>query len=59
MCIRDRFEPVYHDDGDAIYVMDQVSDSKNTDDNWLETIALREAIRRLSDRERHLSLIHI
>ena len=34
--------------------MDQVSDSKNTDDNWLETIALREAIRRLSDRERHI-----
>ena len=48
------FEPVYFDGGDTICVMDQVSDSKNTDDNWLETIALREAIRRLSDRERHI-----
>lgn len=48
------YEPVYSDGGDAIYVMDQVRDSKNTDDSWLEQIALKEAISRLSERERHI-----
>lgn len=48
------FESVYHDGGDAIYVMDQVSDEKNIDENWLEGIALKEAIRRLNERERHI-----
>ncbi|MGI6705328.1 MAG: RNA polymerase sporulation sigma factor SigG [Clostridia bacterium] len=46
------FEPIYHDSGDAIYVMDQVSDDKNMDDSWLEGIALREAMRKLNDREK-------
>lgn len=46
------FEPVYHDGGDAIYVMDQVSDEKNHDESWLENIALREAMRKLNDREK-------
>lgn len=46
------FEPVYHDGGDAIYVMDQVSDEKNQDSNWLENISLKEAIRKLNERER-------
>ena len=46
------FEPIYHDSGDAIYVMDQVSDDKNTDDNWLESIALKEAMKKLNDREK-------
>ena len=51
------YEPVYSDSGDTICVMDQVRDSKNTDENWLEQIALREAIAKLSDREkRFLSL---
>ncbi len=48
------FEPVYHDGGDAIYVMDQVSDDKNHDEMWLEEIALREAMRRLNNREKHI-----
>ena len=48
------FEPVYHDGGDAIYVMDQVSDDKNVDENWLEEIALREAMRKLNEREKHI-----
>ena len=48
------YEPVYSDGGDAICVMDQVRDSKNTDESWLEQIALKEAISRLSDRERHI-----
>lgn len=46
------FEPIYHDSGDAIYVMDQVSDEKSEDETWLEGIALREAIRKLNDREK-------
>jgi len=46
------FESVYHDGGDAIYVMDQVKDEKNLDDNWLEGIALNEAMRKLNDREK-------
>jgi RNA polymerase sporulation-specific sigma factor len=46
------FESVYHDGGDAIYVMDQVKDEKNHDENWLEGIALTEAMRKLNDREK-------
>lgn len=46
------FEPVYHDGGDPIYVMDQVSDEQNDDDNWLEGIAVREALRKLDKREK-------
>ncbi|MCG4526194.1 RNA polymerase sporulation sigma factor SigG [Intestinimonas massiliensis] len=48
------YEPVYSDGGDTICVMDQVRDSKNTDESWLEQIALNEAISRLSERERHI-----
>lgn len=48
------YEPVYSDGGDTICVMDQVRDSKNTDDSWLEQIALKEAIARLTERERHI-----
>lgn len=46
------FEPIYHDGGDAIYVMDQISDAKNIDDSWLQNIAIKEAMKRLSDREK-------
>ena len=48
------FEPVYHDGGEAIYVMDQVKDTKNTDANWLESIALNEAMKHLDEREKHI-----
>ena len=48
------YEPVYEHGGDTICVMDQVKDSKNTDESWLERIALREAMNRLSERERHI-----
>lgn len=48
------FEPVYHDSGEAIYVMDQVRDTKNTDSNWIESIALSEAMRHLDEREKHI-----
>ncbi len=46
------FEPIYHDGGDPIFVMDQIGDEKNQDLNWLERIAVREALRKLSDREK-------
>ncbi len=48
------FEPVYHDGADAIFVMDQVSDDKNTDTSWLENLSLSEALKRLNDREKHI-----
>lgn len=48
------YEPVYSDGGDTICVMDQVKDTKNNDESWLEQIALKEAISHLSERERHI-----
>lgn len=47
-------EPAYNDGTDTIFVMDQVKDTKNTDEHWLENIALSEAMKRLSDREKHI-----
>ena len=46
------FEPIYQDGADAIFVMDQVSDEKNTDNRWLENLSLSEALKRLGDREK-------
>ena len=48
------FESVYHDGGDAIYVMDQVKDEKNSDEKWLEGISISEAMSKLSERERRI-----
>jgi len=48
------YEPVYHDGGDAIFVMDQVKDEKNLDDSWLEEISIKEAMKHLSERERSI-----
>lgn len=48
------FEPVYESGGDTVYVMDQVRDKKNTDESWLERIALGEAMERLSPREKRI-----
>ena len=48
------FEPVFHDDGDAIYVMDQVQDTRNTDVKWIENLSLSEAMKKLSPRGRHI-----
>ena len=47
------YEPVYNDGGDTIYVMDQVGD-RNDDSNWLDEIALKDAIAALSDREKKI-----
>ena len=48
------FEPVYNDGGDALYIMDQVKDEKSRDDAWLEQIAIKEAMQRLTDREKKI-----
>jgi len=48
------YEPVYSDGGDALCVMDQVRDNKNTDEHWLEQIALKDAMDRLTDREKRI-----
>nr|MBQ4318231.1 RNA polymerase sporulation sigma factor SigG [Clostridia bacterium] len=49
------YEPVYSDgSSDSIYVLDQISDEGNTDENWLEDIALREAMKKLGERERSI-----
>ena len=48
------YDPVYADGGDPLTVMDQVRDTKNTDENWMERIALREAFRALGDREKQI-----
>ncbi|MBR2478860.1 MAG: RNA polymerase sporulation sigma factor SigG [Clostridia bacterium] len=46
------YEPVYSENGDSIYLMDQLSDTNPSDEAWLENIALKEAMKKLSDRER-------
>lgn len=48
------YEPVFNDGGESACVMDQISDSRNTDEHWLEQIALEEALRRLSPREKRI-----
>ncbi|MCC8064207.1 MAG: RNA polymerase sporulation sigma factor SigG [Clostridiales bacterium] len=48
------YDPVYSDGTDTVCVMDQVRDEKNTDERWLEHIALREALSRLPNREQHI-----
>lgn len=48
------YDPIYSDGGDALCVMDQVRDKKNTDENWVDHIALKEALRRLNNRERRI-----
>lgn len=48
------FEPIYHDGADALFVMDQISDDKNSDTKWLENISLREALDKLGERERYI-----
>ena len=45
------YEPVYQEGQDVLYLMDQVSDKKNREDNWVENLSLRDAMDRLDDRE--------
>lgn len=45
------YDPVYQEGGDTLYIMDQVSDKKNKEDNWVENISLKDAMDRLTERE--------
>ena len=47
-------EPVYNDGGDALYVMDQLSDATNKEERWVEDLSLEEAMSHLNERERHI-----
>lgn len=48
------YEPVYSENGDSLYVMDQLSDSNSSDELWLESIAIRDAMKTLGERERKI-----
>ena len=49
------YDPVYSDSSsDSIYIMDQIKDNDNTDDAWLESIALKEAMKKLTEREKNI-----
>ena len=48
------YEPVYSEGGDTLYIMDQVSDKKNKEENWVQHIALHEAMEHLDTRERRI-----
>ena len=48
------YEPVYNEGGDSLYLMDQLSDSSDTDTIWLENLVLREALEKLGERERKI-----
>jgi len=48
------FDSVYHDESDTVYLMDQVRDRRETESNWVEEISLRQAIARLSPREKRI-----
>ncbi|WP_250278668.1 RNA polymerase sporulation sigma factor SigG [[Clostridium] colinum] len=48
------FEPVYNDGSDSIFVMDQVKDDKNNDNQWVENISLNEAMKKLNEREKYI-----
>ena len=48
------YEPVYTDGGDALYVMDQISEKKNKEETWVEHLSLSEAIKKLNPREHEI-----
>ena len=51
------YEPIYSENGDAVYIMDKVCDDKNTDESWLENIALSDAIGKLNEREKKIIML--
>ena len=53
------YDPVYSDGGDPLTVMDQVRDTKNTEDGWMERIALQEGFRRLDSREKEILFLRV
>ena len=53
------FEPIYHDDGDAIYVMDQIKDDKTSEESWLDGIAVESGLDRLGEREKRILRLRV
>jgi len=51
------YEPIYNENGDSVYVFDQISDKVNTDEKWITDIAVSEAIKKLSPREKRILLL--
>ena len=47
-------QPVYQDGGDALYIEDSIADEKNSDERWLTSITLRDAVERLTEREKNI-----
>lgn len=48
------YDPVYTDGGDTLYVMDQVRDKKNREENWIESLSVNDAMKRLGERENYI-----
>jgi RNA polymerase sporulation-specific sigma factor len=48
------FEPIYQDGGDPIYMLDQIKDERHSDGDWAQSLAIREAMQRLQEREKHI-----
>lgn len=48
------YEPVYHDGGEPVFVMDQIGDDRNTDEQWIDDLNIKEALSKLSERERKI-----
>lgn len=48
------YDPVYTDGGDTLYVMDQISDKKNKEDNWIQELSLSQAMEKLSERQSNI-----
>ena len=51
------FEPVYKDGAETVRVMDQIGDTKNNSEKWIESFALKDALRKLSEREKQILLM--
>ena len=48
-------EPVYNDGAENIYIMDQVKDSKNTDESWIESMTIKQIMKKLNDKEKMIT----
>ena len=51
------YDPVYSDGEDTLYVMDQISDKKNREENWVEHLSLSEAMKQLNERENEIIIL--
>ena len=47
-------EPIYNDCSESIYIMDQVKDTKNSDENWADNMTIAEALKKLNEKEKKI-----